>query len=85
MSVLLIFRNSAPVRRAYSRNAEGRVSDVIIADPEMGYKEAEKELLRAAKENGVAANDKNIRIEGDKPKVAEKSVSYGSGPLKRKR
>lgn len=76
-------RSSAPVRRAVVREGIGRITDSIVADPGLRYKEAEREMLQAASEAGLPATDKHIQIKGDpgKPK-ARRMISHPGRPAR---
>lgn len=76
-------RGSAQVRRAVVREGNGKITDSIVPDPGLRYREAEKGLLDAAREAGIRPSDQTIQINGDpgKPK-AKGLVSYPGAPAR---
>lgn len=78
------FKSGAPVRRAQLRQGgPGSIVESVVPDPDLRYREAEKAMLDAAKENGVT--DKNIEITGDPAKPKGRGlVSYPGAPARAK-
>lgn len=83
-------RDRAPVRKAQIRQGEywdkpGSIVDhIIVGDGMARQRHTERELLQAAKENGIAATQDTIVLKGDPPKRRERGlISYPGRPARR--
>jgi hypothetical protein len=82
MGVTLIFRKTA--RRAFVRKDEAAgIKDVIVCDPDMTLREAERGCIDAAEKAGIPLGEKNIVIKSDPiNQRGNNLVSYAGKPVR---